>query len=62
MHGSYVGLVVGFVVSYVIMSSILLIGEFSELKPTAFILIFFPLVLGFLAGWSLHSLARIWKG
>jgi hypothetical protein len=58
MPGSYVGLVVGFVLSYFILVALSVIGEFSKLKPIAFALVFAPLVLGFLLGWGLHSFVR----
>ncbi|MFH1290164.1 MAG: hypothetical protein ABIH92_02030 [Nanoarchaeota archaeon] len=58
MHGSYVGLVIGFLISYFVLTAVLVLGEFSQLRPTAFVVIFFPLVVGFLIGWGLHSLVR----
>ncbi len=58
MHGSYIGLVLGFIVSYFSLVALSVIGEFSKLKPTAFLVIFAPLIFGFLLGWGLHSLVR----
>lgn len=58
MHGSYTGLVLGFILSYFTLVAFSVVGEFSQLKPTMFILAFAPLVLGFLLGWGLHSFVR----
>jgi hypothetical protein len=58
MHGSYVGLVIGFVLSYFTLVALSVIGEFSRIKPSGFVLIFAPLALGFLLGWGVHSLVR----
>ncbi|MFH1802494.1 MAG: hypothetical protein ABH864_03510 [archaeon] len=58
MHGSYIGLVLGFVLSYFTLVALSILGEFSQLKPTVFVFVFAPLVLGFLLGWGLHSFVR----
>ncbi|MBU0906935.1 MAG: hypothetical protein KKD18_03800 [Nanoarchaeota archaeon] len=61
MHGSYIGLVLGFVLSYFTLVALSVVGEFSLLKPTAFLVIFAPLVVGFLLGWGFHSVVRVMR-
>jgi len=59
MHGSYIGFVLGFIVSYVTLAVLSIEMKFSYLKPSAYFVIFAPLLIGFLLGWSLHSLIRV---
>lgn len=61
MPGSYIGLVIGFVLSYFTLVALSVIGEFSMLRPSAFLVAFFPLLLGFLLGWGFHSIVRALK-
>jgi hypothetical protein len=61
MHGSYIGLVLGFVLSYLGMVGLSVMGEFSLLKPGVFLVMFTPLIIGFLFGWVFHSIIKAMK-
>lgn len=58
MHGSYIGLVVGFVVSYFMLVSLSVVGDFYSVRPSIYVLIFTPIILGFFVGWGIHSWFR----
>jgi len=61
LYGTYIGMAIGLLLSFITYKSINVICEFSKCKGTSIILILIPLIIGFIAGWTIHGLINIIK-
>ena len=58
MFGSYIGLVVGLILSYALFASLAVLCSFSACKSYTYYLLLIPIIIGFLLGWGIHSIFR----
>jgi hypothetical protein len=54
MYGSYIGLAIGLVASFFAYAAVRALCEFGPCRPTAMLIPFIPVVVGFLFGWLFH--------
>jgi len=58
MLGSYIGAVIGLIISYLSFISLAVICTFSTCESYTYIILIIPIVVGFILGWIVHGILR----